>query len=151
MPKYVVHIGPPKTGSKYIQSQLFYSRQDLRENGILYPDNWLEPGAITHVPLYEGLKDGKDLKADFDQFKAEQMKTVVLSCEGLDGLKPPALEKLREYIGNNPVEIVYYVRQLVRSHSVDVAPIDYDGKTRGFLRVLCGNYAQRSQQRSNKL
>ena len=111
MPKYILHIGPPKTGSKTIQSQLFHSRKDLLEKRVLYPETWLEPGEITHVSLYEGLREGKNLKENFDRLNTDDVETIVLSCEALDGLKTQSLEKLREYIGGNPIEIVYYVRR----------------------------------------
>jgi hypothetical protein len=115
MPKYIIHIGPPKAGSKYLQSQLFHSRMDLETKGVLYPDVWLKAPnnatLITHVILFHQLRDGKDLKKEFDQLNNSGFETVILSCEGLDALKTPALKRLKEYTGNYPVEVVYYVRR----------------------------------------
>jgi hypothetical protein len=111
MPKYIIHVGPQKTGSTYIQGHLFHSRKFLYDKGVLYPDVWLREGETTHYSLAEGLRVGKDLKADFDKINVEDVNTVILSCEALGGPAAPALERLREYIGTNPVEIVYYLRR----------------------------------------
>ena len=112
MPKYILHIGPPKSGSKYIQSQLFHSRAFLAANGILYPENWrTRPDKIWHDAVRDGLREGKDLKADFDNINATEAEKVILTCEAFDGLNPAELERLREYIGQNSVEVVFYARR----------------------------------------
>ena len=112
MPKYILHIGPPKSGSKYIQSQLFHSRAFLAANGVLYPENWrTRPDKIWHDAVRDGLREGKDLKADFDDINAKGAEKVILTCEAFDGLKLPELERLRGYFGPNPVEVVFYARR----------------------------------------
>ena len=133
MPKYILHIGPPKSGSKYIQSQLFHSRAFLATNGVLYPENWrTRPDKIWHDAVRDGLREGKDLKADFDDINAKRAEKVILTCEtceAFDGLKLPELERLREYIGPNPVEVVFYARRWS-----DRVPSDWR------QRVMMGQY-----------
>ena len=109
MPKYIFHVGPPKTASTFIQSHLFYNREYLAQNGVLYPDFWLT--YVTHHPLTNDLRDGVDLKDGFDKLNSCEFDTVLFSSETFDELKIPALEKLKQYIGGNSVEIVYYVRR----------------------------------------
>src|SRR5208282_4587432 len=89
MPKYIIHIGPPKTGSKYIQSQLFHNRSFLEANGVLYPDNWWNrPDQIFHVPVLDILRQGGDtLNSEFEKINAKGFERVILSCEGFDALK----------------------------------------------------------------
>lgn len=112
MPKYVIHIGPPKSGSKYIQSQLFHLRRYLEEKGILYPDVWwTRPDQIVHDFVRDALRADEDLKSDFDKLNRKGVQTVILSCEAFDGLKASHLTRLKEYIDGNPVEIVYYARR----------------------------------------
>ena len=113
MPKYIVHIGPPKTGSKYIQSQLYHSRLTLAKYGICYPDIWwTRPDQVLHDVLLELLEgNAADLRSDFAQLNAAGHRTVVLSCEGFDNLSREKIELLRDLIGDNPVEIIYYVRR----------------------------------------
>lgn len=109
MPKYIFHAGPPKTASTYLQSHLFHSRKFLKERGILYPDFWLS--YVTHHPFTNDLRDGKDLRDGFEKLNASEYETVLFSSESFDALKAPALEQLKQYVGDNPVEIVFYVRR----------------------------------------
>ena len=113
MPKYIIHIGPPKTGSKYIQSQLFHNRGYLETNGVVNPDNWwTRPDQVFHEPVLRLLREGKDdLKSEFAKINAKGCEKVILSCEGFDALTPDEIERLREAIGDNTVDIVYYVRR----------------------------------------
>jgi hypothetical protein len=131
MPKYILHIGPPKSGSKYIQSQLFHNRKSLAEKGILYPDIWwTRPDKIMHDSVRDDLAAGKDLGPDFERLNASGARTIVLSCEAFDGLRPDALSRLRQYIGDNPVDVIYYARRWS-----DRIPSDWR------QRVMMGNIA----------
>jgi hypothetical protein len=99
MPKYVIHIGPPKTGSKYLQSHLFHLRDLLLRDGICYPDNWwTKPDQIMHSPLLAKLQSGDtaDLSKTFAELNATGHKVIVLSCEGFDDLSAQHLEPLGE-------------------------------------------------------
>jgi hypothetical protein len=114
MPKYVIHIGPPKTASSYLQSMLYLSREALLANGIVYPDNWWTiPGECTHDPIVQLLRQGRqaEIKASFTQINSTGCRIVVLSCEDFDDLTPPQYEELRDAIGNNPIDIVFYCRR----------------------------------------
>jgi hypothetical protein len=114
MPKYVIHTGPPKTGSKYLQSTLFYSRDALLASGINYANNWwIEPYQITHDPLLRLLwaKRYDEVKETFRQINSMDCRIVVLSCESFSGLNTEQFEVLRDAIGNNPVELIYYCRR----------------------------------------
>lgn len=131
MPKYIIHIGPPKSGSKYIQSQLFHLRYYLEEKGVLYPNVWwTRPDQIMHDSVRDALRAGQDLKVDFDKLNAKGFETIILSCEAFDGLKVPELMRFKEYIGGNPVEIIYYARRWS-----DRIPSDWR------QRVMMGHYA----------
>ncbi len=112
MPKYIIHIGPRRSGSRYIQSHLFHSRDYLKEHGVLYPDIWWKkPDKIMHDSLEYDLRAGKDLKADFDKLNASGAEIIILSFEGFEGLQIPELERLKEYVAGHQIEIVYYARR----------------------------------------
>jgi hypothetical protein len=109
-----VHIGPTKTGSKFLQSILFHSRKSLLVQGICYPDNWwTAPDQIMHERLLHLLRGRceANVKDSFKQLNAAGHRVVVLSCEGFDALEPDRLQLLRDAIGKNPIEIVYYCRR----------------------------------------
>jgi hypothetical protein len=46
VPRIVVHVGLPKTGTTYLQGLLAANRDRLRERGVLYP--FVRPGAMFH-------------------------------------------------------------------------------------------------------
>jgi hypothetical protein len=114
MPKYVIHIGPSKTGSKFLQSMLFLSRETLLANGINYPENWwTQSYHITHDPLFRLLRNKKyaQVQEPLRQLNSSGCRIVVLSCEGFADLSPQEFEVLRDGIDGNPIEIVYYCRR----------------------------------------
>jgi hypothetical protein len=114
MPKYVIHLGPSKTGTKYLQSTLFLSRESLLADGINYPDNWWTlPNHMTHDPLWRLLREGRyaEVRDTFSQLNSGGSPIIVLSCEGFSDLTPEQFAALRDAIGNNPVELVYYCRR----------------------------------------
>jgi hypothetical protein len=114
MPKYIIHLGPSKTGTKYLQSTLFLSRESLLADGINYPDDWWTlPNHMTHDPLLHMLRDGRyaEVRDTFSKLNSGGSHTIVLSCEGLADLTPEQFAVLRDAIGNNPIEVVYYCRR----------------------------------------
>ncbi len=112
MPKYVIHIGPPKAGSKFLQSSLYALRDELKQAGIYYPDEW-QPPRISHEGLMSRLDkpDDPQLKRQFDRLNASSYRYVVMSYEGFFGMAPEKLTALRGLLGGSPVEIVYYCRR----------------------------------------
>jgi hypothetical protein len=114
MPRYVVHIGPSKTGSTYLQRRLFQAREALLADGINYPDNWwTKPTQIEHNALSDLLRANRfaEVEATFREIAAQNHKMVVISSEDMENLTPAQFEKLRDAMGNNPVDIVYYCRR----------------------------------------
>ena len=54
MPNYVVHIGPPKTGTKYLQHSLYKLRETMLRDAINYPnDMWTHKREFSHFRLVE--------------------------------------------------------------------------------------------------
>jgi hypothetical protein len=114
MPKYIIHLGPSKTGTKYLQSTLFLSRESLLADGINYPDIWWSlPNHMTHDPLLRLLRDGRyaEVRDSFSKLNSGTSSIIVLSCEGFSDLTPEQFAVLRDAIGNNPIEVVYYCRR----------------------------------------
>jgi hypothetical protein len=114
MPKYVIHIGPPKTGSKYLQSILFHARDMLRHDGIYYPAVWwTHTDQITHDPLFRMLREKRyaEVKDAFQRINSTDCRIVVLSCEAFEDLTPEQFAALHDAIGKHPIDIVYYCRR----------------------------------------
>ncbi len=110
MPTYVIHIGPPKAGSKNLQSSLHSIRSQLAAQGIYYPTEW---GSIHHAGFLAELQTIPNLRLEavFQALNRSGHKTVVLSCEGLYRLAPEQLVYLRQLLDGAPVRIVYYWRR----------------------------------------
>jgi hypothetical protein len=114
MPKYVIHIGPPKTGTKYLQSSLYRLRQNLLNDGIYYPEVWwTNSEQFSHEELLAQLGKGPpgNLDATFSAFNASSHETILLSCEGLVDLRADQVQYLKRLVNGAPVEIVYYLRR----------------------------------------
>jgi hypothetical protein len=111
-PRYVIHIGPHKTGSKYLQSGLHALRNQLMARGILYPTNWLDATNPSHAPLSRRLQsEDASLQEEFNQLNASTHKVVVISAEDLVDLERPSLEYLKTLIADHQTEIVFYLRR----------------------------------------
>jgi hypothetical protein len=114
MPKYVIHIGPPKVGSKYLQTSMAAQSAQLLEYGICYPLSlFSEDRKVWHEPLNAQLRESpsRRLERIFAELNASSHRFVVFSFEGFFGLSEEQLRYLRKMMGECPVEIVYYVRR----------------------------------------
>jgi hypothetical protein len=114
MPEFIVHVGPHKTGTTYLQLNLKDARPVLRDRGIYFPDFWDHaPGNAAQLPLVNHLRAGRAdlLKPRFAEFHAGDIKMVILTAEDITNLEVPALVLLRDLIGDNPVKIVFYLRR----------------------------------------
>jgi hypothetical protein len=114
MPEFIIHVGPHKTGTTYLQLSFKAARPVMAARGIIYPDVWdYAPGNPSHLPLALHLKAGETarLAPEFDRLLASGAERVLLSAEDLSNLDVPALEILRGLIGQNPVRVVFYFRR----------------------------------------
>ncbi len=114
MPTYVMHIGPPKAGSTYLQSCLAALRAPLEAHGVAYHTNLIgRPLAMNHEWMLATLAAGRnpELEAEFDRFNRSDYRYVILSTEGFFGVPEEQLEYIRSMAGGSPFIIVYYCRR----------------------------------------
>jgi hypothetical protein len=113
MPRYVIHIGPHKTGTTYLQAAFLSLRETLAAHGICYPLDLRAATAPGHHGLAQRLLAGDDAKlaAEFAELNASDCKTILLSSETLQLLDASGIARLRALVGTNPATIVFYVRQ----------------------------------------
>jgi hypothetical protein len=112
MPRYVLHVGPQKTGTTYLQSAFAEFRFQLKARGIEYPRFWGAAGG--QYPLVERIRAGIDLKlrAEFADLNASDADIVLLSSENFVTLDDDALRSLRRRMGGAPVTVVFYCRRV---------------------------------------
>jgi len=114
LPHYIIHVGPHKNGTTYLQHCLAASRASLLESGIYYPSEMISPNnKVMHIPLYYAAKKNEMAKEAkvFETINAAGHKIIVLSCEHFIRLNESSLQSLRDSIGKATFEIVYYVRR----------------------------------------
>ena len=114
MPDFVIHVGPHKTGTTYLQLSFKANRPALQQRGILYPAVWdYTAGNPSHLPLAQKLKAGDrdGLAQDFATLLASGAKQVLISAEDLSNLEIPALQLLQSLVAGSAVKIVFYVRR----------------------------------------
>ncbi len=114
MTRFIVHIGPHKTGTTYLQTVLHTMRDALRARGVHVPAIWeAAPGVPSHMKLVSSIREGAlaPIRAQLADMLANRFEYVVISCEALSRLTPAHIVQLRALLGSAPVTIVYYVRR----------------------------------------
>jgi hypothetical protein len=113
-PRYVIHIGMPKTGTKYLQQSFCLLKDRMLADGICYPSEfWPKLEIFAHHELLKELLHipNPKLEGVFAQLSRSGHKTILLSCEGFIGVSKETLEYLRTLIGASEVRIVFYARR----------------------------------------
>jgi hypothetical protein len=116
---YIIHIGPHKTGTTYLQHAFTQLRPLLEARGIGYPDVW---GNIHgHHRLTEALSrgDGAVLKPEFDRLAGAGFDTILLSSETLAYCTDAQVRLLGELLSGMTTTIVFYCRrwsELIPAH-----------------------------------
>jgi hypothetical protein len=114
MPRYLVHIGPHKTGTTYIQSRLDAARDRLRAVGVAYPATWRAGDAVpSHLRLFERIRHRQlsELRRELAELAVDTDGLVVLSSEDLQYLDADEVRILADVLGTANVTVVFYCRR----------------------------------------
>ena len=111
MPRYVIHIGPHKTGTTYLQNAFTLLRPRLSARGILYPEQW--GGEAGHHDLAERLGAGEktSLQTAFDQLNRSGADVILLSSETFSHLNDAEAGLLHDLLTGEPAIVVFYCRR----------------------------------------
>ncbi|MBX9457740.1 MAG: sulfotransferase domain-containing protein [Rhizobium sp.] len=115
----VLHVGPHKTATTWLQRNFHHNAAALEKAGWLYPQTG-ERVAIAHHDLSDSQKDILDdgsrkvaqIRKILDR-ASENNLNVLLSSEGFDKWRPNALERLRALVAPHELKIVYTLRDPV--------------------------------------
>jgi hypothetical protein len=109
MSQFVIHLGPHKTGTTYLQASFVRLRRQLRERGTHYPDWW---GGLAHGNLLRRLLSPPDskLESQFAELRASDAERTLISIEGLVGLPEKSVAYLRDLVDDSDVILVFYTR-----------------------------------------
>lgn len=113
-PAVVLHIGPHKTGTTYIQENLVNNRAALAQAGVVYPDVFRTPLSPGHNAINRALTDDPEgshaiLAALAAELQAKGQ-TAILSAENMSLMDDAALAALRRGLEPLPVHVVVYLR-----------------------------------------
>jgi hypothetical protein len=115
-PRLVVHIGPHKTGSTYLQENFTRQAAELRKRGWLYPAIG-ERVSIAHHDFSDARKQCQaGAGATYDDFrrvlaKADQQGlNLLLSSEGFQKWRPAHFAALKKAADDRPLQLVYMLR-----------------------------------------
>ncbi len=126
--RLVLHVGPHKTASSYVQENLFKSARSLQTHGWTYPregtdgqraHHHLAHNAADYLPRNAGGVDAKTpklaatLAPKLASLAARTEKTgqnLVFSAEGMCRWKPTQFEALGDLLGFETIELVFVVR-----------------------------------------
>ena len=111
MPRYVIHIGPHKTGTTYLQHAFTRSRPALEARGIVYPGQW--GSEFGHHDLARRLAAGEDpsLPGIFSKLNRSGAETILLSSESFSYADDASVRRLHALLGGEPAIIVFYCRR----------------------------------------
>lgn len=115
----VLHVGPHKTATTWIQSNLHHNAGRLEQLGWHYPATG-QRVAIAHHDLSdkprEILKRGSRKVAEFEKIAAKARESglnIVLSSEGFRHWQPAHIRRLKEIMSGHEIRIVYGLRDPV--------------------------------------
>jgi hypothetical protein len=111
LPTYLIHIGPHKTGTTYLQRSFDQLRPALAARGICYPDYW--GSSDGRHRLVEQLWSGGErlAKAEFDRLNRGGSNTILLSSETLSYLSDDDVRRLHRLLDGAPATVVFYCRR----------------------------------------
>ena len=112
MPRIVLHIGPHKTGTTYLQARLHESREALRAVDVDYWEGGLD-GTTAHHKIAEVTRSGDEaaLARLLQPLENVAQEVVILSSENFDLLRGPGVQRLKAALpAGRSVEVVYFVR-----------------------------------------
>jgi len=151
--RLVVHIGPHKTASSYIQVNLLENRDTLAEQGWLYPIEGTEALAAHHHLAHNSadyLPEEAPHRGMLETLGEEARakgQSLVLSAEGFCRWKPSKFDVLADLLGFDGYELVYVVRD-----PLDVFPSFWaeevkQGRSMGFAERFAQEFAGPIQSR----
>ncbi len=112
IPRYIIHVGPHKTGTKYLQKGLYRLRGLLFQYGVAYPTQWSDKYNKSHSHLLQRLRDhDPHLQAEFAALNASAYQTMILSSEDMVDLPNDALVYLKDLLDGQSVMLVFYCRR----------------------------------------
>jgi hypothetical protein len=114
MARFVIHVGPHKTGTTYLQRCLDQNAAAFRRQGIIVPTEWRDsPENPSHTGLVRPIRQGRaaDLAGIFNEWRRLPDALIALSSETIFECNDDELQALRDLLSDADYTIVYYIRR----------------------------------------
>lgn len=109
--RLVIHVGPHKTGSTYLQSNFHRTRRQLRHSGWLYPR--LGPDGRAHHTLAHSPDPSRQIAHLKRVWQRAPNLSLLLSSEGFCAWSAERFHQLREALEVDRVELIHVLRDPV--------------------------------------
>lgn len=152
--RLIVHIGPRKTGTTYVQRVLQLLADDLMQSGILYPTDFRGREDYNHVSAVtdatheaETRPGGRWVGRGTDAWEGLRSQvtawdgTTILSAEMLGGLRPPAARAFLDGLDAKQIDVVITARDLAR-----IIPSSWQQHVRNTHRESYLKYIERREE-----
>lgn len=109
----VMHVGPHKTATTYIQRNLAASALDLKARGWTYPQEGTQGEPAHHHLAHHSATYLPETSAHHDhlrQLAEREPGNLVFSAEGFCRWGPDKFNRLAEVLGRDKIDIVYVIR-----------------------------------------
>jgi hypothetical protein len=114
MARFIIHVGPHKTGTTYLQLSCRALASELAARGTVFPDFWAHaPGnpSMKHLARKLAERDIASLVPQFAGLVDAGHRRILLSSEALCDLDDGGLRCLRTLTEGHEVQLVFYVRR----------------------------------------
>ncbi len=140
--RVVIHIGPHKTGSSFLQAHFVALADALSRAGILYPDQgWMLLQSHGRLCLIEPPSQLSAELASFVDREAQRARAILLSAEDLASMPRAKVEAVRAAI-QHPVTVVAFIRDPVARLRSFWNQETYKGSTRDWNAFAAAHLAQ---------
>lgn len=125
--RLIVHIGPRKTGTTYLQRVLQQLSPSLKAKGVLYPTDYRGQEDYNHVGAVSDLTHNEESKESnrwtgkdgsgwtgLASTVAAWDGTAIISAEMIGGLRPAAAQRMLDGLSASTIDIVITMRDLGR-------------------------------------
>lgn len=139
--RFIIHIGPAKTGTSSLQDALYRQRAALLQKGLHYPDlgrHAQMPQLAGHHGLPAVLRSGGALPAAFLDWAAAvpDDEAILLSSENFAHLAEPQIRALARQLNAEDIQPVYYARRWDRLMPSVWQELVKHGETRSYPEFL---------------
>lgn len=108
--RVLIHVGPHKTGSTFLQAQLYEHRNDLKKAAWAYPKILFSHLGHHEIPAFlKRHPNDRGFRREMKRINRIRQ-GIILSSENFSNLNASEFSLLKELLDAKTIEIVYYYR-----------------------------------------